>query len=202
VATWRRVSIARAGWDPARLGSPAYRLLDDWFMPSILRTLVLAVAATAGLASADVQKSSQVTGELARFDFDRGSARVEIDDDGAALESVIQWFHDNPGGLVVLDGHADDAGPAQANLRLSFERAKAVRTELVLAGVDPDHIVVAAFGKAGPANMRERRVVAWGTRAGMKAVVARTRAMGRSLISTGLLRELELNQPTAIVARR
>jgi hypothetical protein len=169
-------------------------------MSSILPTLLIAVAAAAGLASADATKVSQVTGELARFDFDRGSARVDIDDDGAAFETIIDWIHENPDGLVVLDGHADDAGPARANLRLSFERAKAVRTELMLAGVDPDHIVVAAFGKAGPPNMRERRVVAWGTRAGMKAVVARTRAIGPSLISTGLLRELELNQPT--VARR
>jgi hypothetical protein len=171
-------------------------------MKSILSTLVLVVAAAAGLASADATKSSQVTSELARFDFDRGSARVDIDDDGAAIESIVDWITANPDGLVVLDGHADDLGPARANLRLSFERAKAVRTELVLAGVDPDHIVVAAFGKRGPQGMRERRVVAWGTRAGMKAVVARTRALGPSLISTGLLRELELNQPSATVARR
>lgn len=170
-------------------------------MKPILPMLVLAVAAAAGLASAD-QKSSHGTGELARFDFDRGSARVDIDDDGAALEAIIAWLDNNPDGLVVLDGHADDAGPARANLRLSFERAKAVRTELVLAGVDPDHIVVAAFGKSGPPSMRDRRVVAWGTRAGMTSVVARARAIGPSLISTGLLRELELNQKPAIVARR
>lgn len=170
-------------------------------MKTILPALALVAAAAAGTARADSPKSSQ-PGELAAFRFDRGSARLRGDLDTAGFENVITWVHDNPDGLVVLDGHADDAGPARANVKLSFERAKAVRTELVLAGVDPDHIVVAAFGNSGPPSTRDQRVVAWGTRAGMKAVVARTRAIGPSKISTGLLRELDLNQPSATVARR
>ena len=171
-------------------------------MKNLLAAFVLVVAAAAGTASADNQKTSQHPGELAAFQFSRGSATVAIDEDGTSLDAVIAWLDAHPDGLIVLDGHANDAGAARANLKLSFERAKAVRTELVLAGVDPDHIVVAAFGANGPASTRDRRVVAWGSRAGMKAVVARTRAIGPSIVSTGLLRELELNQPSATVARR
>jgi len=177
-------------------------LLDGCFMQRVLPVLAFVIAAAAGLASADDQKSSQSTGVLASFTFDRGSARLDVDDDGAAFTAILAWLEANPDGLVVLDGHANDPGPARANLTLSFARAKAVRTELVLAGVDPDHIVVAAFGRAGPPSLRDRKVVAWGTRAGMKAVISRTRAIGPSLVSTGLLRELALNQPSAIVVRR
>lgn len=170
-------------------------------MKSILPALALAVAAIAGTARADTPKTSQ-SGELASIHFDRGSSKLPREVDTVAFEAIIDWAAANPDGLVVLDGHADDSGSSKGNLRLSFERAKAVRTELLLAGLDPDHIVVAAFGAAGPPSTRDRRVVAWGTRAGMKAVVARTRAIGRSIISTGLLRELDLNEPTATVARR
>lgn len=170
-------------------------------MKTLLPALALVVAAVAGTARADDQKSSQ-PGQLASFDFGRGSYKVAIDEDGTSLDTIIHWIDENPDGLVVLDGHANDTSASRANLKLSFERAKAVRTELVLAGVDPDHIVVAAFGSAGPPNTRDRKVVVWGTRAGMKAVVARTRAIGPSIVSTGLLRELELNQPSATVARR
>jgi hypothetical protein len=172
-------------------------------MKSILAALVLVAAAAAGTARADTPKTSQLSaGDLGSFQFDRGSSKLPRDLDAAGFEAIVAWAEAHPDGLVVLDGHADDSGPARANLRLSFERAKAVRTELLLAGVDPDHIVVAAFGKGGPPSTRDRRVVAWGTRAGMKAVVARTRAIGRSIISTGLLRELDLNEPTATVAHR
>jgi outer membrane protein OmpA-like peptidoglycan-associated protein len=173
-----------------------------------LSALALATVATAA-ASADSKsaKASQHprVGELATFEFDRGSAKLDRKNDGGPnqqLGEIAAWVQDNPDGFVVLDGHADPTGPVRANLRLSFARAKAVREQLLLAGVDADHIVIAAFGNNGPQHTRDRTVVAWGSRAGMKAIVARARAIGPSIISTGLLSELDLNpQPGAVATR-
>jgi len=178
---------------------------------SALSALAIATAATAASAepvkrAADAKSSQHPTvGHLAVFEFDRGSAKLDRKNDGEPnqdLGEIAAWSRDNPDGLVVLDGHADSSGAPRANLKLSFARAKAVREQLMLAGVDADHIVIAAFGDGGPQHTRDRCVIAWGTRAGMKAVVARTRAIGPSIISTGLLSELDLNpQPGAVATR-
>jgi len=172
--------------------------------PLFAATVALALAVS-GTASADQRSSHPGVGELASFQFAHGSAALDPNHDGAPntdLGQIAGWIEEHPDGLIVLDGHADPTGPNNVNLRLSFARAKAVREELMNLGVDPDHIVIAAFGEGGPQSTRDRRVVAWGTRAGMKAVVARTRAIGPSIISTGLLSELEMHPQPGAVARR
>ncbi len=172
-------------------------------MKTLLTTTVALALAATSTASAD-PSSSQPThpavGQLAAFEFTHGSAALhpEIDE---GLDQVVGWAFDHPDGLVVLDGHADPTGPTNVNLRLSFARAKAVREKLLNLGVDADHIVIAAFGEGGPQSARDRKVVAWGTRAGMKAVVARTRAIGPSIISTGVISELEMHPRPAVATR-
>lgn len=167
---------------------------------------LLAIACCAGSVIAAPRSSQHArVGQLATFEFDRNSAKLDRANDGAPakdLGELAAWVTQNPDGLLVLDGHADTPGPAAYNLRLSFARAKAVREELVHLGVDPDRIVIAAFGEGGPPHSQARKVIAWGTRAGMKAVVARTRRLGPSIVSTGLLSELDLNPQPGAVARR
>ncbi|MBA3464648.1 MAG: OmpA family protein [Deltaproteobacteria bacterium] len=170
-------------------------------MKTIVSALAVAFVATAASAQADPRSSQQPEGsQLAAIEFERGSARLDRGKD-AGFGMIAAWLEENPDGLVVLDGHADPSGPTRGNLKLSFARAKAVREALVTVGVDPDHIVIAAFGEGGPASTRDRRVIAWGTRAGMKAIVARTRAIGPSIVSTGLISALEMN-PRPVVASR
>jgi hypothetical protein len=103
--------------------------------------------------------------------------------------------------LLVLDGHADRRGNAARNIRLSLDRAKAVRNKLLQAGVDPAQLIIAAYGERyAPDNARDRKVVVWGTRSGFDAVAKRTRARGRVLLTY-----LELDRvppPSAPVARQ
>jgi outer membrane protein OmpA-like peptidoglycan-associated protein len=176
-------------------------------MKTLLSALALAIVATAASAHADPRSSQQPrVGQLAAFEFDRGSSRLDTRIDGdepsPAVVAIAGWLEANPDGLVVLDGHADPIGTNRGNLQLSFARAKAVREELVWYGIDPDHLVIAAFGEGGPASTRDRRVIAWGTRAGVKAIVARTRAIGPSIVSTGLIDRLDLNPKPSVVASR
>ena len=48
---------------------------------------------------------------------------------------------------IEVQGYTDTVGDAAANLRLSEQRAQAVRTYLVDAGVDPDMLTAAGFGE-------------------------------------------------------
>jgi outer membrane protein OmpA-like peptidoglycan-associated protein len=121
------------------------------------------------------------TGLLAELHFHRGSAELPMtarERTQSKLARIAAWALENPDALVVLDGHADRAGRHPENVRLSLARAHAVRDRLLASGVNPEQIVIAAFGGAGPQN----RVVVWGTRAGMDAVVSRTLRRGHAVI--------------------
>lgn len=53
-------------------------------------------------------------------------------------------------GQVRVDGHADQRGPFEMNLRLSRQRAQAVGDALVAGGIDPEAMAVEGFGYLNP----------------------------------------------------
>lgn len=110
-------------------------------------------------------------GLLAELKFVDGSTRLPPAA-GSQLGRVAAWAEKNYDGLVVLDGHADRAGQARGNIRLSLRRARLVRDQLIGLGVDPDQIVVTAFGSE---SMRHSRVSIWGTHSSVEQVFAMRR---------------------------
>lgn len=172
----------------------------------VLVALAVALASTPALA--DGKKSQHLhprVGQLAELRFERGSAAIlKADREENRLGHAAAWAQEHPDGLVVLDGHADETGTAARNVRLSLQRAKAVRQELIGIGVDPEQIVIAAYGERAPRKALPRRaVVIWGTRAGMDAVVSRTLARGHAVIWTGMKTSIDhAPQPGAVIAKR
>jgi outer membrane protein OmpA-like peptidoglycan-associated protein len=139
-----------------------------------MRTALLtAICLSAGVVSA--QPTNARVGQLAEVRFERGSSElpaVTREQTQQSLGSVAAWALENPDGTIVIDGHADRTGTTTANVRLSLQRAETVRDELVEEyGINPEQIVVAAYGK----QKDRRQVVIWGTRTGLNAVTARTR---------------------------
>lgn len=75
----------------------------------------------------------------------------ELDD--AALARLRELVSDQRfprSGAIILGGHTDAGGDDAANLRISRQRAEAVREWLAEAGVDPARIAVVAFGEQNP----------------------------------------------------
>ena len=68
----------------------------------------------------------------------------------AELVRLAQWARCNPDGAVILEGHADPRGTQNYNLKLSAERAAAVREKLIKMGVPSERIVVTIYGENGP----------------------------------------------------
>jgi OOP family OmpA-OmpF porin len=66
------------------------------------------------------------------------------------LEQVSYVLRTNPDLTVELRGHADRRGSRRYNLKLSRERAEAVKGYLVNSGVVEKRITVSALGKAEP----------------------------------------------------
>jgi OOP family OmpA-OmpF porin len=56
----------------------------------------------------------------------------------------------NKGFNLKLAGYTDNVGSVAANLKLSKDRAEAVKTYLATQGVDPSKISAEGYGKANP----------------------------------------------------
>jgi peptidoglycan-associated lipoprotein len=97
--------------------------------------------------------------------FDTSSADLSTAA-GSELATLARWAKCNAKGAIILEGHADDRGSQAYNMKLSAERAAAVRDKLIAMGVPSDRIVVAVFGKNGPRRStlaEDRRVTARAT---------------------------------------
>ncbi len=81
-----------------------------------------------------------------RIFFGSGSAEI-----GTRARTVLsaqaEWLKRNPVLRLTIEGHADDGGTADQNVKLSVERAEAVRERLVAEGVEARRIAVVARGR-------------------------------------------------------
>ncbi|MBL0172918.1 MAG: OmpA family protein [Gemmatimonadaceae bacterium] len=104
----------------------------------------------AGLKNEFGARISAVEGQVkfampVHFGFDDAAVRAM---DQAALERFAQVAAKHyPGATITIEGFADPAGSAQYNLRLSRERADAVRDYLVTKGLDGTLLKTVGYGK-------------------------------------------------------
>lgn len=59
------------------------------------------------------------------------------------------------GARVIIEGYTDNVGDAQMNLALSEQRAEAVKTIMVEAGVPAEDISATGYGDANPVDTNE-----------------------------------------------
>jgi OOP family OmpA-OmpF porin len=65
----------------------------------------------------------------------------------SSVAYVANFLKRNPGVQVEVKGFADELGPEDYNLRLSEKRAKAVRDQLVEAGIDASRVTFKGYGE-------------------------------------------------------
>ncbi|OOF14684.1 MULTISPECIES: OmpA family protein [unclassified Salinivibrio] len=109
-------------------------------------------------------QASETPATSLRVLFANDTAKVSPDyvTDITAMADFLTQY---PGVSVRLTGHASAIGSPEYNLRLSRERARSVRAELVSAGIDPNRIDIDALGEAlatqtDPNAPQDRRVSA------------------------------------------
>ena len=78
--------------------------------------------------------------------FKQGSAALD-DTARVTVEKQAQWLSKYPQWPVKLQGFADDPGSDAAQLKLSQQRADAVKQVLVAGGVSPDRIQSKGYGR-------------------------------------------------------
>jgi outer membrane protein OmpA-like peptidoglycan-associated protein len=75
----------------------------------------------------------------------------------AILDTVAQVLRDYPTIKLEVQGHTDDRGRDSYNLRLSQERADAVRDYLVQAGIDAARLTSRGYGETRPIESNRTR---------------------------------------------
>ena len=89
--------------------------------------------------------------QVGRINFRAGSAELDNDSD-SALEGVASALRQCPGVRVTIEGHTDDVGNPEANLRLSQRRAESLVEDLVGRGIARERLTAAGFGETRPVD--------------------------------------------------
>lgn len=67
-----------------------------------------------------------------------------------AIEKLVEFLADNPGRLVLIEGHTDNVGSTISNLDLSLRRSGSVAEALSSKGIATERLFVKGYGEAYP----------------------------------------------------
>jgi type IX secretion system PorP/SprF family membrane protein len=81
--------------------------------------------------------------------FESGTAIIE-NTSYSNLDLVAEVMKGHPGDILSLNGHTDDIGEAEANLKLGQERAEAVKAYLSAKGIPTSSITTMSSGETNP----------------------------------------------------
>ncbi|MDR1563250.1 MAG: OmpA family protein [Dysgonamonadaceae bacterium] len=81
------------------------------------------------------------------YDFDKATLRPESQE---ALNEIVAMLDDNPNVTIELSAHTDRHGSAEYNDALSKRRAQSVVDYLIKAGIEPNRLSPAGYGKSVP----------------------------------------------------
>lgn len=81
--------------------------------------------------------------------FNTGSAVLQSSST-AELKELFDYMKIKPDLRVEIAGHTDDVGEAESNMKLSQDRANAVRNWLIQRGIAADRIIAKGYGETQP----------------------------------------------------
>lgn len=84
--------------------------------------------------------------------FDKASAQLSLDARARLTALAANLKSSNRNVFIEIQGHTDDAGGPELNLRVGQARAESVRTFLYQQGVALNRMSVVSFGETAPAN--------------------------------------------------
>jgi peptidoglycan-associated lipoprotein len=104
------------------------------------------------VASTDASKSNldamSASNRVIYFDFDSFAIRTEFQ---SILESHARLLKSDKTKKISIDGHTDERGGREYNLKKKKKRSEAVRKALALLGVSENQMEAVSFGKEKPA---------------------------------------------------
>lgn len=95
----------------------------------------------------NINLSKNSTRLLVTFDFNKATLSDESIPD---LENLLELLQDKDDTNCILEGHTDDVGSDDFNMKLSKERAEAVKAWLVKNGIQGKRIETKGYGESRP----------------------------------------------------
>jgi outer membrane protein OmpA-like peptidoglycan-associated protein len=92
---------------------------------------------------------------IAHINFKFGTAEISGADPIPVLDEVIRIMRENPSIRVEVQGHTDNIGADDANMKLSVRRAEAVKAYVVKNGISADRVETRGFGEARPIDSND-----------------------------------------------
>lgn len=124
-------------------------------MKSVFMTSFLVLICAAGCASTDNAgaKATTAAAVLAmpteRVHFPT-AGRAVLAEDLPKISRNARWLKDNPGAIVVIEGHCDERGGWEYNMELGDRRARWVMGRLAEEGVESKRLIVISKGESEP----------------------------------------------------
>jgi OmpA-OmpF porin, OOP family len=98
------------------------------------------------------EPSRVFTLENVYFEFGKSTLKPES---FPALDELVSLLKAAPSMEIEISGHTDNIGSKESNLKLSKDRAEAVRQYLVRKGISPSRVVSAGYGDTIPVATNE-----------------------------------------------
>jgi OmpA-OmpF porin, OOP family len=114
--------------------------------PVIFKNVRIASGGNMNLVGKKFTDSKIITHGI-NFDVNKSTIKPES---MGTLNMIVQVMKDNPEIKFEVGGHADTDGADDYNLRLSQQRAEAVREQLVKMGIDASRLTAKGFGETKP----------------------------------------------------
>ncbi|MGE0651540.1 MAG: OmpA family protein [Alphaproteobacteria bacterium] len=122
----------------------------------------------------DEDRSTVIT--LPAASFSPGSTTLDANV-GHRLAPLVEFLKDNAGRKVIVNGHTDNTGDPQNNIRISNARAESIKARLVNLGIPETRIITIGYGDNKPIANNE---TAEGRRANRRVEVVLMHANPRS----------------------
>ncbi|MFA4971590.1 MAG: OmpA family protein [bacterium] len=122
-------------------------------MKNVIITSSLVLICAAGCASTDNVKAATATAvrtmPTERVHFPT-AGRAVLEEDLPKISNNARWLEENPGAIVVIEGHCDERGGREYNMELGDRRARWVMGRLAEEGVEGSRLIVISKGESEP----------------------------------------------------
>ena len=112
---------------------------------------------TAGCAKEEVkveQKERGTTVTLEDINFEFGKAEL-LPGARQTIDPLVELLKKDPKRNILIEGFTDSVGNDQYNLKLSLQRANAVRDAITAKGISSERITTKGYGKLFPVESNE-----------------------------------------------
>lgn len=97
----------------------------------------------------DIQFEPSRTFVLEDCNFETGKALLEPESYNV-IDELISYLKRKPDQRIEIGGHTDNVGTAASNIKLSEERANAVRSYIISRGIEADRVTAKGYGMSEP----------------------------------------------------